>query len=308
MPMTNRPRVVVAGALGKMGKAAVDTFIEHSKEFELVAGIVRDLGNVDPKIISELDKHGVTLYDNLADVLHRGNVDILVELTTPDSVYENSKLALANGVRPVIGATGLSDEDINELSKLCDKNHVGGIIAPNFAIGAILMMKFAAEAAKYMNRYEIIELHHDKKIDSPSGTAIKTAKLISLNAKGENKAGGLYTKSLSEKLPDARLARTEEAELTNASMMTPKGERNNADGTLQTGSKARGDIHYGVPIHSIRLQGFVASQEVIFGGLGQTLTIKHDTIDRSSFMPGILIACEKVMKLNKLVYGLENLL
>ncbi len=263
--MPNRPRVVVAGALGKMGKAAVDTFIEHSKDFELVAGIVRDLGNVDPKIISELDKHGVTLYDNLADVLHRGNVDILVELTTPDSVYENSKLALANGVRPVIGATGLSDEDINELSKLCDKNHVGGIIAPNFAIGAILMMKFAAEAAKYMNRYEIIELHHDKKLDSPSGTAIKTAKLISLNAKGENKAGFVE-------------------------------------------GKARGELHYGVPIHSVRLQGFVASQEVIFGGLGQTLTIKHDTIDRSSFMPGILIACEKVMKLNKLVYGLENLL
>lgn len=263
--MKNKPKVIVVGALGKMGKSAIDTFIANSEKFELAGGIVRDLNNVPSEIVKDLEKHGIKLYDNLSEVLHRGGVDILVELTTPDSVYENSKLALLNGVRPIIGATGLSDEDINELSTLSNKNHVGAIIAPNFALGAILMMKFAAQAAQYMDRYEIIEMHHDKKIDAPSGTAIKTAKLISLNAKGKNQTGVIN-------------------------------------------SKARGEEHYGVPIHSIRLQGFVASQEVIFGGLGQTLSLRHDTIDRSSFMPGILLACEKVMSLNKLVYGLENLL
>lgn len=263
--MKNKPKVIVVGALGKMGKAAIDIFLSNSEKFELVGGIVRDLNNVPSETLKDFEKQGVKLYDNLAEVLHRGAVDILVELTTPDSVYENSKLAILNGVRPVIGATGLTDDDINELCSLSNKNHVGAIIAPNFAIGAILMMKFAAEAAQYMDRYEIIEMHHDKKIDAPSGTAIKTAKLISLNSKGKNQTGAIN-------------------------------------------SKSRGEEHYGVPIHSLRLQGFVASQEVIFGGLGQTLSIRHDTIDRSSFMPGILLACEKVMGLNKLIYGLENLL
>ena len=159
----------------------------------------------------------------------------------------------------------LSDDDINELNALSQKHSLGTIIAPNFALGAILMMKFAAQASKYMDRYEIIEKHHEAKIDSPSGTAIKTAKLISQNAKAKNQS------------PHA-------SEIS------------------------RGELHYGVPIHSLRLQGYVASQEVIFGGQGQTLTISHETIDRSSFMPGILLAAEKVMDLDRLVYGLENLI
>lgn len=262
--MPQKPKVIVAGALGKMGKAAVDTFLANADRFELVAAVVRDLANVSEDIKRDYAKRGVKLIDNLDTELNQGEADILVELTTPDSVFENSKLALEHGVRPVIGATGLSDDDINELNALSQKQGLGTIVAPNFAIGAILMMKFAAQAAKYMDRYEIIEKHHEAKVDAPSGTAIKTAKLISAN-RSKNQSP-------------------------------------------HSGEVARGELHYGVPIHSLRLQGYVASQEVIFGAQGQTLTIQHDTIDRSSFMPGILLASEKIMGLDRLIYGLENLI
>jgi 4-hydroxy-tetrahydrodipicolinate reductase len=263
--MSKKIKVIVAGALGKMGKMAVETFLNNSDKFELKAGIVRNVKETDPKTLKYFEENNVHVSDNLEAEIHKGDVDVLVELTTPDSVFKNSKLALENGVRPVIGATGLSDEDILELSKKSQSSQTGAIIAPNFAIGAILMMKFAAEAVKYMDRYEIIEKHHENKLDSPSGTAIKTAKLMSENAKGPNK-------------------------------------------TTFKDQKARGELFYDIPIHSLRLQGYVASQEVILGGLGQTLTLKHDTIDRSSFMPGILLASEKVVELNKLIYGLENII
>lgn len=265
LTMSKKIKVIVAGALGKMGKMAIDTFLENNDRFELKAGIVRNLNEIDAKSLKYFEERGVRLADNLETEFHKGDVDVLVELTTPDSVFKNSKLALENGVRPVIGATGLSDEDILELSKKSQVSQTGAIIAPNFAIGAILMMKFAAEAVKYMDRYEIIEKHHENKVDSPSGTAIKTAKLMSDSAKALNK-------------------------------------------TTFKDQKARGELYYDIPIHSLRLQGYVASQEVILGGLGQTLTLKHDTIDRSSFMPGILLASEKAMDLDRLIYGLENII
>lgn len=260
-----KPKVIVAGAYGKMGKAAIATFLENADKFELVAGVVRDIDNIPTDVKDFYKTHKVKLSNNLEAEIHRG-ADILVELTTPDSVFENSKLALKNGVRPVIGATGLSEDDINELSSLASKSQTGAIIAPNFAIGAILMMKFAATAAKYMKSFEIIEMHHDKKVDAPSGTAIKTAQLIAKNASASNVVN------------------------------------------VNDGDAARGAKISGTRIHSIRLPGLVAHQEVIFGGQGQTLTIRHDSIDRSSFMPGILLACEKVMGLNKLVYGLDSII
>jgi 4-hydroxy-tetrahydrodipicolinate reductase len=252
--MNQKPKVVVSGALGRMGSAAIKALLEDKERFTLIAGIVHGLNKVNRETLRNYQDQGIVISDNLLEFIHEHQPDILVELTTPDSVFENSKIALENGVRPVIGATGLSDEDINELSKISQKTQTGAIIAPNFAIGAILMMEFSRKAAEYFDKYEIIEMHHDKKLDAPSGTAIKTAKLI------ENLAKNYPQKA-------------------------------------QT-----------VPIHSVRLPGLVAHQEVIFGGLGQTLTIRHDTIDRSSFMPGILLACEKVMRLNHLVYGLENIL
>ncbi len=264
--MAHRPKVIVAGALGRMGESAMQTFLANSDKFELVLGVVRNLADVNKTTIENYKKQGVKLTDNLEAELHRGGVDILVELTTPDSVFYNSKIALKNGVRPVIGATGLTDDDINELSALAQKHITGAIIAPNFSLGAILMMKFAAEAVKHMDRYEIIERHHDQKLDSPSGTAIKTAKMMSDAAKGRKNKSPYH------------------------------------------GELSRGELHYGIPIHSLRLQGYVASQEVVLGGQGQTLTIRHDTIDRSSFMPGILLASEKVMSLDRLVYGLEKVI
>ncbi len=261
--MTDKINVIVAGALGRMGTTAISAFLEAPEQFNIVCGLVRNLKELDKATVESYKAKGVRLADNIETELQQGNIDVLVELTTPDSVFHNSKLALQSGVRPVIGATGLSEEDIEELSKLSQRSQTGAIIAPNFSIGAVLMMLLAAQAAQYMKHCEIIELHHDKKIDSPSGTAIKTAKMIAENLRSKN--------------PQAQ-------------------------------DPARGEQHSGINIHSVRLPGLVAHQEVIFGGQGQTLTIRHDSIDRSSFMPGILLAASKVIKLNSLVYGLEKLL
>ncbi|MGE3920810.1 MAG: 4-hydroxy-tetrahydrodipicolinate reductase, partial [Gammaproteobacteria bacterium] len=169
---------------------------------------------------------------------------------------------------PVIGTTGLLAEQIQALQQMANEKKMGGIIAPNFSIGAALMMKFAAEAVEFLPQVEIIELHHDGKKDAPSGTAIKTAELI--NAKRKT----IPAKKHSEELfPGSRGANVNQ-------------------------------IH----IHSIRLPGFIAHQEVIFGGHNETLTIRHDSIHRSAFMPGVILACKKVIHLNHLVYGLDHLL
>jgi 4-hydroxy-tetrahydrodipicolinate reductase len=251
--MSSKPKIIVSGALGKMGSEAVKTFLTQKDRFEIIGGLVLDM-DMQTDIIQSHKENGIELVTNLQEFIHRKRPDIMVEFTTPASVFSNSRIALLNGVRPVIGATGLSQEDINELSKLSEKAGLGAIIAPNFSLGAVLMMRFAKEATKYFDKYEIIELHHDKKLDAPSGTAIKTA-------------------SMMEDMAKAYPLKQQE-----------------------------------IPIHSVRLPGLVANQEVIFGAQGQTLTIKHETIDRSSFMPGIVLACEKVMKLNSLVYGLENII
>lgn len=260
----NKKKVIIVGAFGRMGKAAVDTFI-NAKNYELAAAVVRDLNIVSQEQKQYFVDNNVLLTDQLEPELHKHEAEILVELTTPDSVFNNSKLALQNGIRPVIGATGLAEADINELSKLAEKNQTGAIIAPNFSIGAILMMKFSAMAAQYMDAYEIVEIHHDQKKDSPSGTAIKTAQLMAAS-------GGV---SSSVKVND--------------------------------GDAARGFVQDGINIHSMRLPSMVAHQEVVLTSQGQALTIRHDSFDRSSFMPGILLACDKVQNLNKLVYGLESL-
>lgn len=251
--MSYKPKVIVSGALGRMGSEAVKTFLANRDKFEIIGGLVLDM-DMNPEVVDAHKANGIKLVTNLQEFIHEHKPDIMVELTTPASVFSNSRIALLNGVRPVIGATGLSQEDINELSKLAQKASLGAIIAPNFSLGAVLMMKFSKEAAKYFDKYEIIEFHHDKKLDAPSGTALKTASMI---------------KEVSKRYPHKASE---------------------------------------IPIHSVRLPGIVANQEVIFGSLGQTLTIRHDTIDRSSFMPGIVMACEKVMNLDSLVYGLENII
>jgi 4-hydroxy-tetrahydrodipicolinate reductase len=206
--------------------------------------------------------------------LKSSGAQAVVDFTTPDSILANILTSLDCGVVPIVGTTGLSESGMAQIKTKCLEKGIGILLAPNFAIGAILMMKFAAEAAKYLPDAEIVEMHHEKKLDSPSGTAVLTAKRIA-----EGRAGSTPTPlpSSAHGLPGAR------------------------------GATVAGDI----PIHSIRLQGFVASQFVTFGGLGQTLTIRHDTLDRSSFMPGVLLALrnlDKIKDAKDVIYGLENLM
>jgi 4-hydroxy-tetrahydrodipicolinate reductase len=187
-----------------------------------------------------------------------------VEFTTPATVKGNAAWLLGRGVHVVIGATGLDDDDLADLEALTGPANC--FVAPNFAIGAVLLMQAAAEIARHLPHVEITELHHDGKVDAPSGTALRTARLIAEARDGAVDVPG------------------------------PKGH------------PARGDVVDGVPVHSVRLPGLVASQEVVFGGVGQTLTIRHDSIDRTSFMPGVLLAVKKVPTLPGLTVGLEEIL
>jgi 4-hydroxy-tetrahydrodipicolinate reductase len=240
-------RVIVNGSSGKMGSLACDTIKNHS-EFELVAQLTKQ--------------------DNLAQAIKETGAQIVIDLTRADCVYENSLTIIKHGARPIIGTSGLVSTQIKELTALCESNKLGGIIVPNFSIGAVLMMNFAAKAAEYLSEVEIIETHHQQKLDAPSGTALKTAEMIAAARKNpKNKL------ELKELIPGAR-----------------------------------GGSHNEINIHSLRLPGVLARQEVIFGNLGETLSITHDSIDRRCFMPGVVLACQKVMSLNTLVYGLEHLL
>jgi 4-hydroxy-tetrahydrodipicolinate reductase len=191
-------------------------------------------GRADPQLDTEL-----------ADVV--GEADVVVDFTTPDTALANIRTCVDAGVHAVVGTTGF---DLDEARRIAETGNVNVLVAPNFAIGAVLMMRFAAEAARHMPEVEIVELHHDRKLDAPSGTAKRTAELI---------------------------------------------------------ADAGGNVHE--PIHSVRLPGLVAHQEVLLGGQGQTLSIRHDSIDRSSFMPGVLLAVRRVGELEQpLTVGLENLL
>lgn len=198
------------------------------------------------------------------------DIDILVDFTQPSSIYKNACYCIKNGISIVVGTTGLSDSQISELKKLSEKNNAGCFIAPNFSTGAVLMMMFSKIAAKYFNNAEIIELHHNQKKDAPSGTAIKTAQLMAEN--NDN-----FT-----------LGNCPETE-------TIKGSR---------GGTSYNNIH----IHSVRMPGYMASQEVIFGASGQTLTIRHDSTNRECYMPGVLLAVRYLNDNGGFVYGLDNIL
>lgn len=211
----------------------------------------------------------VSLFFKSKEELIGFDADVWVDFTTPKFAYENTRFALENGFAPVVGTTGFTPEQIEELTELSAKKKLGGLIAPNFAIGAILLMQFAAQAAKYFPHLEIIELHHDKKKDAPSGTAVKTAELIS------QVRTSLHQGAVDEE-------------------------------ELMAG--ARGAEFDGFRIHSVRLPGLVAHQEVIFGAQGEGLTIRHDSYDRVSFMSGVNLGIKEVVKREKLVYGLEHLL
>jgi 4-hydroxy-tetrahydrodipicolinate reductase len=213
-----------------MGQTVCEA-VEAEDDLELVA-------RADPQLDHSLEA-----------ILEKDRPDVVVDFTVPDSVFENARLCLERDTHVVVGTTGITADQLSELETLAARSKANCFVAPNFAIGAVLMMEASKLIASHMPECEIIELHHEQKLDAPSGTAKRTAELI-------------------------------------------------------TGAGGRNEI----PIHSVRLPGLVAHQEVIFGGLGQTLSIRHDSIARESFMPGVLLAIHKVASLDGLVIGLENLL
>jgi 4-hydroxy-tetrahydrodipicolinate reductase len=241
-------KVGVLGARGRMGAEVVKAVTE-ANDLELVAAL--DLG------------------DSLDQLVSKG-AQVVVDFTTPDSVMANLEFLISNGISAVVGTTGFDDSRVAKVKALSTANpKVGILIAPNFAIGAVLMMEFATKAAKYFESAEIIELHHPNKVDAPSGTASRTAELMTQ----ARKDAGLGA------MPDA----------TNSGIAAARG------GNV-------GDI----PVHSIRLRGLIAHQEVLLGGLGETLTIRHDSLDRVGFMPGVLLGVRKVISNPGLTFGLEK--
>ncbi len=259
--------VAVSGAYGRMGQEVCRAVLEE-EGLELSGVFDRQgLGKNIGMVLGRQDLK-ISITELTDESLKKIKPEVLVDFTTPMAVMQNIEIALRCGVRPVVGTTGITETDLSNVGKWVEKSGLGAIIAPNFALGAVLMMKFAAMASRYLPQVEIIELHHDKKIDAPSGTALKTAEMITAERKEEP-----VERDELLKLPGARGAR-------------------------------QNKIH----IHSIRLNGLVAHQEVIFGGPGQTLTIRHDSLDRSSFMPGVVLAIKEVLKIDGLVYGLEKLL
>ena len=258
-------RVGVVGAMGKMGQEVVKAVCDDDK-LELVTAV--DINQIDTEVCPPKE---VRIMGDLKSAILMHKPDVMVDFTQPKYVFENAKICLENGVRPVIGTTGLSDEQIAELKTLAESKGLGYLIAPNFSTGAILMMMFAKQAARYFDNAEIIELHHNQKKDAPSGTAIKTALMMSEEGKMSFETGNC---------PETE---------------TIQGAR---------GGKSYSDIH----IHSVRMPGYIASQEVIFGASGQILTIRHDSIDRQCYMAGVKLAIKYIAEHNEFIYGLEKIM
>ena len=259
-------RVLVSGAFGRMGSEVVRT-VSAADGMEVVAA-------VDPSasghFIETTPGEVIECRDGLTAAIADSDPDVMVDFTHPTVVEGNLRMALPLGVDCVVGTTGLSEDKLVELAALAPEGTTL-FFAPNFAIGAVLMMQFAEKAARFMPHVEVIELHHDQKADAPSGTAIRTARLIAA-------------------------ARAQTPDMPGRETELPGMEG------------ARGAFVDGVAVHSVRLPGLVAHQEVLFGGQGQTLTIRHDSIDRTSFMPGVVLAVREVGKHEGLIVGLEKLL
>ncbi len=268
--------VVVNGAAGKMGREVVKA-VAQAEDMTLVGAIDRSPEH-QGKDAGELAGLGepleIPITDQLEPMLAFASQErqpaVMVDFTHPSTVYENIRSAIAYGIRPVVGTTGLSPTQIYDLTEFADKASTGCLLIPNFSIGMVLLQQAAIQASQYFEYVEIIELHHNQKADAPSGTAIQTAQMLA-------EAGKTYNSAIveeTEKLPGARGGLTED----------------------------------GIRIHSVRLPGLIAHQEVIFGASGQVYTLRHDTSDRACYMPGVLLAIRKVLQLKSLVYGLEKIL
>lgn len=257
-------KVLVSGAAGRMGQEVVKA-VGAEPDMTVVAV-------VDPahagRVLPDECECSITVTGDLAATIEAEKPDVMVDFTSPDAVEANIRTALEAGVDCVVGTTGTPLEVLERLEAGAPEG-TALFVAPNFAVGAVLMMRFAAQAARYMPHVEIVELHHDRKADAPSGTAMRTAYMIG---------------AARDEVPDA-----------------PGRETEVADG-------ARGALVDGVRVHSVRLPGLVAHQEVLFGGHGQMLSLRHDTIDRSCFMPGVLMAVRRVGGLEGLVVGLDALM
>lgn len=245
--------IAVCGANGKMGQEVVKA-VNAAEDMTLVAQI--DIFNGQ--------------FATIKDAKNSVKIDVLIDFTQPASIYENALYCLNNDIKIVIGTTGLTDSQIDELKKLSEEKKVACLIAPNFSTGAVLLMKFAKMASKYFDNAEIIELHHNQKKDAPSGTAVKTAMMMA-------EANDDFTKgNCSEK---------------------------------ETIEGSRGGVGYNnIHIHSVRMPGYIASQEVLFGANGQIMTLRHDSMNRECYMAGVLLAVRYVNEHNEFVYGLDNIM
>lgn len=247
-------KIAVCGALGKMGQEVCNAVMDCP----------------DTELTAKIDIAADNMYHTIEEAHRVEDIDVLIDFTQPKSIYENALYCLNNGIKIVIGTTGLTDNQIEELENLSKEKNTGCLIAPNFSTGAVLMMMFAKQAAKYFDNAEIIELHHNQKKDAPSGTAIKTANLMAEAKSDFTKGNCLETETI-------------------------EGSR---------GGTSYSNIH----IHSVRMPGYIASQEVIFGSSGQIMTIRHDSMDRKCYMQGVLLAVKHVYNENDFIYGLENIL
>jgi 4-hydroxy-tetrahydrodipicolinate reductase len=245
-------KVLVNGANGKMGRAAVQAIIS------------------DPSLnlVGTADRE-----HKLTDVIKSTQAEVVIDFTTADFAFANTKTILKSKAYAVIGTSGLTISDVEKLRVIARQNGVGGIVAPNFSLGAVLMMRYTKEIARYIPNVEIVEQHHEQKLDAPSGTAIRTAEMIA-EVRGEKR------------------------------LIRQVGQAEGAKEFLG----ARGAKYQNVNIHSLRLPGFIANQQVLFSAPGETLKISHETINRECFLPGICYACKKAPFLTDLIFGLENII
>jgi 4-hydroxy-tetrahydrodipicolinate reductase len=268
-------RVAVIGAAGRLG-SVIAAGVAASDDLELVAVVSRShagrrFGQIIPTLPSGHPAAALVVTPDL-EGLSAAEVDVAVEVTGPDSVGANLVRLLELGIHAVVGATGITETDLATARRLAAAGPARALVVPNFAIGAVLLERLAAEVARHLPDVEIIELHHDAKLDAPSGTAIATARAIAAaRTTGPTPSAG------------------------------PRPGERNADAS-------RGSEQHGVPVHAVRLPGLVAHEEVLFGAVGQTLTLRHDAFDRTAFVPGALLACRRVAGLDGLVVGLGALL
>jgi len=270
--MVEKIKVTIAGINGRFGRASARAILADP-DLELVGAFGRagaayvgqELGNVAHTLNT-----GILVSNGFLDVLAGAAPDVVLDFTTAEAAFETAKLALERGVRPVIGTSGLGEKEVSVLKELAVKHKTGGMIVPNFSVGAVLMMEFAKQAGAFFANVEIIEMHHTKKVDAPSGTALHTTSKLAQVGSGYN-AREVEEKEL---LPGAR----------------------------------GGQVPSGVRVHSLRLPGLISHQEVIFGAEGELLTIRHDSFNTDCFVRGILMSLKAAARLNHLLVGLENLL